>query len=131
MVHKVTLHCLKWMVSTSCGLGNKFYFNLNAGCLLRSLPTDVILDNVTGFSFTCDLSDNIAAPWPSSSSISSISLCAPGNCTTGLLFYIFSVLSYIANFHFGNSTLQRCRCLRYQHRRILKTLVCTLPCNFT
>ncbi|GMN36246.1 hypothetical protein TIFTF001_005858 [Ficus carica] len=47
------------------------------GCLLRSLPTDVILDNVTGFSFTCDLSDNIAAPWPSSSSISSISLCAP------------------------------------------------------
>ncbi|EXB55181.1 hypothetical protein L484_018108 [Morus notabilis] len=47
------------------------------GCLLRSLPTDVILDNVTGFSFTCDLSDNIAAPWPSSSSVSSISLCAP------------------------------------------------------
>ncbi|ONK77273.1 uncharacterized protein A4U43_C02F4850 [Asparagus officinalis] len=47
------------------------------GCLLRSLPADVIFDNSTGFSFTCDLSDNIAAPWPSSSSISSLSLCAP------------------------------------------------------
>lgn len=47
------------------------------GCLLRSLPADVIFDNMTGFSFTCDLSDNIAAPWPSSSSLSSLSLCAP------------------------------------------------------
>ncbi|KAH8484530.1 hypothetical protein H0E87_028844 [Populus deltoides] len=47
------------------------------GCLLRSLPADVILDNSTGFSFTCDLTDNIAAPWPSSSSVSSVSLCAP------------------------------------------------------
>ncbi|KAJ7947465.1 GPI-anchored protein, partial [Quillaja saponaria] len=33
------------------------------GCLLRSLPADVIFDNSTGFfSFTCDLSDNIASP---------------------------------------------------------------------
>ncbi|XP_011047725.1 PREDICTED: uncharacterized GPI-anchored protein At1g61900 [Populus euphratica] len=47
------------------------------GCLLRSLPPDVILDNSTGFSFTCDLNDNIEAPWPSSSSISTLSLCAP------------------------------------------------------
>lgn len=47
------------------------------GCLLRSLPADVDFDNSTGFSFTCDLSDNIAAPWPSSTSISSLSLCAP------------------------------------------------------
>ncbi|KAL5574684.1 hypothetical protein UlMin_016383 [Ulmus minor] len=47
------------------------------GCLLRSLPTDIIFDNTTGLSFTCDLSDNIAAPWPSSSSVSSVSLCAP------------------------------------------------------
>ncbi|XP_073007900.1 uncharacterized GPI-anchored protein At1g61900 [Typha latifolia] len=47
------------------------------GCLLRSLPADIIFDNVTGFSFTCDLSDNIAAPWPSSSSVSSLSFCAP------------------------------------------------------
>ncbi|PQP94846.1 putative GPI-anchored protein [Prunus yedoensis var. nudiflora] len=47
------------------------------GCLLKSLPSDVIFDNITGISFICDLSDNIAAPWPSSSSISSVSLCAP------------------------------------------------------
>ncbi|XP_028780093.1 uncharacterized GPI-anchored protein At1g61900-like [Neltuma alba] len=47
------------------------------GCLLRSLPADVVFDNSTGFSFTCDLNDNIAAPWPSSSSITSVSLCAP------------------------------------------------------
>ncbi|KAF5207244.1 Gpi-anchored protein [Thalictrum thalictroides] len=47
------------------------------GCLLRSLPSDVVVDNTTGYSFTCDLSDNVAAPWPSSSSVSSLSLCAP------------------------------------------------------
>ncbi|KAF2321984.1 hypothetical protein GH714_005189 [Hevea brasiliensis] len=35
------------------------------------------IDNSTGFSFTCDLIDNIAAPWPTSSSMSSLSLCAP------------------------------------------------------
>lgn len=47
------------------------------GCLLRSLPADVVYDNSSGFSFTCDLSDNVAAPWPSSSSMASFSLCAP------------------------------------------------------
>lgn len=47
------------------------------GCLLRSLPADVVNDNSTGMSFTCDLNDNIAAPWPLSSSMSSLSLCAP------------------------------------------------------
>ncbi|KAK9205857.1 hypothetical protein WN943_016127 [Citrus x changshan-huyou] len=47
------------------------------GCLLRSLPADVVFDNITGYSFTCDLTDNIAAPWPASSSASSLSLCAP------------------------------------------------------
>lgn len=58
-----------------------WYVLMNVGCLLRSLPADVIFDNATGFSFTCDLSDNIAAPWPSSSSLSTLSLCAPGeNC---------------------------------------------------
>ncbi|XP_024996602.1 uncharacterized GPI-anchored protein At1g61900-like isoform X1 [Cynara cardunculus var. scolymus] len=45
-------------------------------CLLRSWPTDVVYDNSSGVSFTCDLSDNIAAPWPSSS-MASFSLCAP------------------------------------------------------
>ncbi|KAJ8615881.1 hypothetical protein MRB53_035253 [Persea americana] len=74
------------------------------GCLLRSLPADVIFDNSTGFSFTCDLTDNIAAPWPSSSSLSSLSLCAPemslpalpksvtsgnsGNRIGGFVFYV-------------------------------------------
>ncbi|VAH17422.1 unnamed protein product [Triticum turgidum subsp. durum] len=67
------------------GVGNDIYglcdidlkdFSLQ-GCLLRSLPTDIVFDNVTGISFTCDLSDNIAAPWPSSSSLQSLSLCAP------------------------------------------------------
>ncbi|XP_052207452.1 uncharacterized GPI-anchored protein At1g61900 isoform X2 [Diospyros lotus] len=52
-------------------------FVSSAGCLLRSWPADMVYDNTTGFSFTCDLSDNIAAPWPSSSSITSLSLCAP------------------------------------------------------
>ncbi|PIN13109.1 hypothetical protein CDL12_14281 [Handroanthus impetiginosus] len=47
------------------------------GCLLPSLAADMVFDNVTGFSITCDLRDNIAAPWPSSSSITSLSLCAP------------------------------------------------------
>ncbi|XP_022761586.1 uncharacterized GPI-anchored protein At1g61900-like isoform X1 [Durio zibethinus] len=47
------------------------------GCLLRSLPSDMVFDNSTGYSFTCDLTDNIAAPWPSSSSMSSLSLCVP------------------------------------------------------
>lgn len=56
-------------------LGN----NVNIGCLLRSYPADLIFDNTSGYSFTCDLTDNIAAPWPSSSSMTSLSLCAPGN----------------------------------------------------
>lgn len=51
--------------------------NGQEGCLLGSLPADMVYYNSSGFSFTCDLRDNIAAPWPSSSSITSISLCAP------------------------------------------------------
>ncbi|KAL1535356.1 hypothetical protein AAHA92_28142 [Salvia divinorum] len=51
--------------------------NGQEGCLLGSLPADMIYYNSSGFSFTCDLRDNIAAPWPSSSSITSLSLCAP------------------------------------------------------
>ncbi|KAL7176804.1 hypothetical protein ACSBR2_030200 [Camellia fascicularis] len=46
------------------------------GCLLRSLPTDLVFDNPAGVSFTCDLSDDIQAPWPLSSSVTSFSLCA-------------------------------------------------------
>lgn len=36
-----------------------------SGCLLPSLPSDATLDPSSGISFTCDLNDNIAAPWPS------------------------------------------------------------------
>ncbi|ERN19672.1 hypothetical protein AMTR_s00062p00176270 [Amborella trichopoda] len=43
-----------------------------SGCLLPSLPSDVTLDQ-TGVSFTCDLNDNIAAPWPSLSQVSTSS----------------------------------------------------------
>ncbi|KAK9284182.1 hypothetical protein L1049_023350 [Liquidambar formosana] len=38
-----------------------------SGCLLPSLPSDVTYDQTTGISFICDLNDNIAAPWPSTS----------------------------------------------------------------
>ncbi|XP_031490836.1 uncharacterized GPI-anchored protein At1g61900-like isoform X1 [Nymphaea colorata] len=41
-----------------------------SGCLLPSLPSDATFDQSAGFSFTCDLNDNIAAPWPSSSLVS-------------------------------------------------------------
>ncbi|XP_022871631.1 uncharacterized GPI-anchored protein At1g61900-like isoform X2 [Olea europaea var. sylvestris] len=47
------------------------------GCLLHSLPADLVYDKSAGLSITCDLNDNIAAPWPSSSSLTSLSLCAP------------------------------------------------------
>uniref|UniRef100_A0A7I4AG73 SPARK domain-containing protein n=1 Tax=Physcomitrium patens TaxID=3218 RepID=A0A7I4AG73_PHYPA len=43
-----------------CGIDLKD-FSLQ-GCLLSSLPSD-IMSNVTGIDFTCDLNDNIAAPW--------------------------------------------------------------------
>eukprot|EP01018_Ginkgo_biloba_P027705 Gb_33981 [translate_table: standard] len=47
----------------------------DAGCLLRSLPSDVTDDKSTGISFTCDLNDNIAAPWPPVSHVSTSSSC--------------------------------------------------------
>ncbi|CAN6170486.1 unnamed protein product [Urochloa humidicola] len=30
------------------------------------MPSDASFDRMSGISFTCDLNDNIAAPWPSS-----------------------------------------------------------------
>uniref|UniRef100_A0A2P2K1A2 Uncharacterized protein MANES_16G007800 n=2 Tax=Rhizophora mucronata TaxID=61149 RepID=A0A2P2K1A2_RHIMU len=42
-----------------------------SGCLLPSLPSDATFDQHSGVSFICDLNDNIPAPWPSSSQISS------------------------------------------------------------
>jgi len=53
-----------------------YCFSAYSGCLLRSLPTYVVFDYHIGVSFTCDLSDNIDAPWASSSSLSSLSTCA-------------------------------------------------------
>jgi len=77
-------------------LVNNMFVGLYAGCLLRSLPGDVVFDNSSGFSFTCDLSDNIAAPWPSSSSITSLSLCAPGmfleKITVFIIAYFYKIL---------------------------------------
>ena len=40
-----------------------------AGCLLPSLPSDATLDPTSGISFLCDLNDNIAAPWPTTSQV--------------------------------------------------------------
>lgn len=54
------------------------------GCLLRAIPSDVIYDKSSGISFTCDLNDNIAAPWPSSSSQSSFPLCAASDSLPAL-----------------------------------------------
>ncbi|KAI3456449.1 hypothetical protein Pfo_013112 [Paulownia fortunei] len=40
-----------------------------SGCLLPSLPSDVVFDKSAGVSFLCDLNDNIPAPWPASSQL--------------------------------------------------------------
>jgi hypothetical protein len=72
-------------------------YGMQQGCLLRSYPADLIFDNTSGYSFTCDLTDNIAAPWPSSSSMSSLSLCAPGNHFSLYLFSSYSLLELPEN----------------------------------
>ncbi|XP_022877959.1 uncharacterized GPI-anchored protein At1g61900-like isoform X3 [Olea europaea var. sylvestris] len=41
----------------------------DSGCLLPSLPSDVVLDKSSEVSFVCDLNDNIPAPWPSTSQL--------------------------------------------------------------
>ncbi|XP_058072483.1 uncharacterized GPI-anchored protein At1g61900-like isoform X2 [Magnolia sinica] len=46
-----------------------------SGCLLPSLPSDATFDQSSGISFTCDLNDNIAAPWPSASQQVTVSSC--------------------------------------------------------
>lgn len=53
-----------------------------AGCLLPSLPSDATFDSVSGISFLCDLNDNIPAPWPSTSQLTSSSC---NKCTYTLL----------------------------------------------
>lgn len=47
--------------------------NQEAGCLLPSLPSDATFDSISGISFLCDLNDNIPAPWPSTSQLTSSS----------------------------------------------------------
>lgn len=44
-------------------------FSLGSGCLLSSLPSDATNDKTSTIGFVCDLNDNIAAPWPSNSSV--------------------------------------------------------------
>ncbi|CAM8975156.1 unnamed protein product [Rhodiola kirilowii] len=77
------------------------------GCLLPSLPADVDYNNLTGFGFTCDSSDNIEAPWPLSSTFTSFSFCAsemslPARPTSGtwkhsgvLEFLVFFFMQFI------------------------------------
>ncbi|KAI9198738.1 hypothetical protein LWI28_021414 [Acer negundo] len=77
-------------------------FEQQEGCLLRSFPAGVVFDNSTGYSFTSDLTNNIAAPWPSSSSMSlpalptSQTLKNPGcrGCALEVLVPIFSTFVF-------------------------------------
>jgi hypothetical protein len=74
------LHCVTYLasvlqnMSVSADIYSLCQIELNAfslqgagaggqGCLLSSLPSD-IESNVSSIDFTCDLNDNIAAPWP-------------------------------------------------------------------
>ncbi|KAL4555577.1 hypothetical protein LXL04_038200 [Taraxacum kok-saghyz] len=53
-----------------------------SGCLFPSLPFDVTYDQSTGIGFKCDLNDNVAAPWPSSSPSSTTNLPALPKATS-------------------------------------------------
>lgn len=46
-----------------------FFCDVESGCLLPSLPSDVVFDQSAGVSFLCDLNDNIPAPWPATSQL--------------------------------------------------------------
>lgn len=52
-----------------CPITHLFTFFSESGCLLPSMPSDVIFDQYSGISFLCDLNDNIPAPWPSTSQL--------------------------------------------------------------
>ncbi|XXG82791.1 hypothetical protein AAC387_Pa10g0681 [Persea americana] len=58
-----------------CHISLKDFSLQESGCLLPSLPSDITLDQYTGIGFICDLNDNIAAPWPSTSQLASVSSC--------------------------------------------------------
>ncbi|KAL2473401.1 putative GPI-anchored protein [Forsythia ovata] len=52
-----------------CHIGLKDFSLQESGCLLPSLPSDVVFDQSAGVTFLCDLNDNIPAPWPSTSQL--------------------------------------------------------------
>uniref|UniRef100_A0A7N0ZW25 SPARK domain-containing protein n=1 Tax=Kalanchoe fedtschenkoi TaxID=63787 RepID=A0A7N0ZW25_KALFE len=65
-------------VFDSCHLSLKDFSlqvgNQEKGCLLPSLPSDVIFDP-SGVTFQCDLNDNIPALWPTSNQLPASSSC--------------------------------------------------------
>lgn len=72
-----------------------FVYVPESGCLLPSLPSDVTFDQTTGISFTCDLNDNIAAPWPSSSE-------TPSSCNKSTYLFIFMKMNKADLLHMTN-----------------------------
>lgn len=48
-------------------INQSFWFHLESGCLLPSLPSNAVFDGTSGIGFICDLNDNIVAPWPTTS----------------------------------------------------------------
>ncbi|XP_014516976.1 uncharacterized GPI-anchored protein At1g61900 [Vigna radiata var. radiata] len=84
--------------------------NQEAGCLLPSLPSDATFDRISGISFLCDLNDNIPAPWPSTSQLTSSSCnksvnipalpAAASSQSSGLysheiMFFVLAALSFL------------------------------------
>ncbi|KAF8391555.1 hypothetical protein HHK36_023861 [Tetracentron sinense] len=60
-------------VYSLCHITLKDFSVQESGCLLPSLPSDATFDKSSGISFLCDLNDNIAAPWSSTSQLSASS----------------------------------------------------------
>ncbi|GFP91991.1 uncharacterized GPI-anchored protein at1g61900 [Phtheirospermum japonicum] len=56
-------------VYSQCHISLKDFSLQESGCLLPSLPSDVVFDKSAGVSFLCDLNDNIPAPWPATSQL--------------------------------------------------------------
>lgn len=84
------------------------WFYAESGCLLPSMPSDASFDPASGISFTCDLNDNIAAPWPSSlqASSSSCNKCMLRTCSADHAF-LFSCSIYIfTHLHFSGCFLK-------------------------
>ncbi|WJX49914.1 hypothetical protein P8452_36291 [Trifolium repens] len=58
---------VSYNVYNLCHISLKDFSLQDSGCLLPSLPSDAEFDETSGIGFTCDLNDNIVAPWPSKS----------------------------------------------------------------